>query len=414
MQTEPLGAVVVGAGQAGLATSYHLKRLGIDHVLLERGNPGETWRKQRWDSFVLTTPSRINSLPGPSFHSSSPDSFESATSVVNYFENYVKETALPLRTNSPVLAARRSSDSGLIEVETPDAKYTAHNLVVASGSQNVPSFPGPAGSCPSFITNVHTADYRNPSQLPDGNVLVVGSAKSGCQIAEELMQTDRKIYLSTSRVGRVRRRLRGRDVAEWMQRIGYWSETVADLEDPALLSEHQPLVTGVNGGHTISLQSLWRSGVQLLGRLESIQGNTAEFRYNLRENIEYADIFSRGMTRRINAAADQMEPDAPPLGDDPADEVDEEALVISPSTSLDLEEAGITTIIWATGFSGDYGWLNIENTLDDDGSPKQDCGVSPAQGVYFVGMPWLRTRSSAIIYGADADGAAIADHILWR
>ena len=411
MKAEPLGAVIVGAGQAGLATSYHLKRLGVDHVLLERGNPGDTWRAQRWDSFVLTTPSRINSLPGVPFNPSSPDSFESAAAVTKYFEDYASTTGLPIRTNTPVLAAHRSTDNGLIEVETPDCRFITRNLVVASGSQNIPRFPKIANSCPPSIKSVHTAEYRNPSQLPDGNVMVVGSAKSGCQIAEELLQTDRSVYLSTSRVGRVRRRLRGRDVAEWMQRIGYWSESAADLKDPALQLEHQPLVTGVGGGHTISLQSLWRAGVNLLGRLESIDGTAAEFRYNLRENIEYADVFSRGMTDRIESAIEQLDPDAPPLGTDLADEVDPDALGIPPTTKLDLGEAGITTIIWATGFSGNYGWLKIEDAIDGNGEPVHACGVSPAQGVYFVGMPWLRTRSSAIIYGADADGAAIAEHI---
>jgi putative flavoprotein involved in K+ transport len=206
-------------------------------------------------------------------------------------------------------------------------------------------------------------------------VLVVGSAKSGCQIVEDLLQTDRKGYLSTSRVGKVRRRQHGKDVAEWMQRIGNWSGTAADLEDPALQLEHYPLVTGVNGSHTISLQSLWRAGVNLLGRLE---------------------------------------PDAAPLGSDPADEVDTDALGIPPSGKLDLAEAGITTIIWATGFTGDYGWLKIPDAINGNGVPLQTCGVSLAQGVSFVGMPWLRTRSSTIIYGADADGTAIAQHIVRR
>ena len=208
--------------------------------------------------------------------------------------------------------------------------------------------------------------------------------------------------------------MRGVDVAEWMQRIGYWSETAEDLRDSGHRLESQPLVSGNNGGHTLSLQSLWRDGVTLLGRIESIQGSKAVFQHNLRDNISYADAFSQGMTRRIEAVVKQLEPDSPPLGPDPADDVDQEALGIPPVKELDLQECGITTIIWATGFSGDYGWLCVDGALNGNGGPSHESGVSSAKGVYFVGMPWLRTRSSAIIYGADSDGASIADHIAAR
>lgn len=414
MKANPLGAVVVGAGQAGLATSYHLKRHGIEHVLLERGSLGATWQTQRWDSFVLTTPSHLNCLPGVPFYPATPDSFESGANLVRYFEHYAQATELPLRTNAPVISARRLNDTDLIEVETSTEKFVTKNLVAASGSQNVPRYPGIASSCPPSINSIHTADYRNPSQLPSGNVLVVGSAKSGSQIVEELLESDRKTYLATSRVGRVRRRMRGLDVAEWMQRIGYWSETAEDLHDSGHHLESQPLVSGNNGGHTLSLQSLWRAGVTLLGRIESFQGSRAVFQRNLRDNISYADAFSQGMTRRIEAVAKRLEPDSPPLGPDPADDVDQEALGIPPVTEIDLQECGITTIIWATGFRGDYGWLCIDGALNDSGGPSHESGVSSANGVYFVGMPWLRTRSSAIIYGADSDGACIADHIAAR
>ena len=411
MSKDVLGAVVVGAGQAGLAASYHLKRLGVEHVRLERGWPGESWRTQRWDSFVLNTTNDMNALPGSAFDLDTPGAFEPTASLVDYFDEYVRSNNLPLRASTSAINASRMPGSDLIEVETSAGKLVSRNLVVASGAQNVPLFPAAAKSCPAGLTSMHAADYRNPGALPDGAVLVIGSGQSGCQIAEELLAAGRTVYMSTSKVGRVRRKIRGKDVLYWLRQIGFMSQTVANLPDPAMQFAKQPITTGVDGGHTVSLQSLWRAGTTLLGRLESFEGTRAVFRDNLQENIRFGDSFSQNILAQIGAAIDKMEPNAPPLELDPADDVDPGALELSAPTELDLREAGIGSIIWTTGFGANYDWLSVDGATDDNGRPIHTDGVSAASGVYFLGNPWLRARASALIYGADADGAAIAEHI---
>lgn len=292
MSSDVLGAIVVGAGQAGLAASYQLKRLGVEHVLLERGLPGESWRSQRWDSFVLNTPNAVNSLPDQPFNPGAPPGdFESCSVLVDYFDDYARSQNLPLRSNTPVSQASRLPGSDLIEVTVPGDTLLTRNLVVASGAQNAPKMPGVTGQCPDGVKSIHSADYRNPAALPSGAVLVFGSAQSGCQVVEELLAAGRTVYLSTSKVGRVRRRVRGKDVVHWMGQTGFMNQTVTDLPDPAMQFAAQPVTTGVAGGYTISLQSLWRKGARLLGRLESFDGTRAIFRDNLQENIRFGDGF---------------------------------------------------------------------------------------------------------------------------
>lgn len=245
-------------------------------------------------------------------------------------------------------------------------------------------------------------------------MLVVGSAQSGCQIVEELLATDRTVYLSTSKVGRVRRRIRGQDVLYWLRQIGFMSQAVADLPDPAMQFARQPVATGTDGGQTISLQSLWRDGAVLLGRFESFDGTRAKLRDNLQENIRFADGFSQNILTQIGAAIEKLSPNAPPLESDPADDVDPDVLAFSSPTELDMQEAGITSVIWTTGFGGNYDWLHVEGAIDSNGKPVHKDGISAASGVYFLGNPWLRVRASSLIYGADADGAAVAEHIAGR
>ncbi|MDA1280416.1 MAG: NAD(P)/FAD-dependent oxidoreductase, partial [Chloroflexi bacterium] len=225
-------AIVVGAGQAGLAASYHLKQRGVDHLLLDRGRAGEIWRTQRWDSFVLNTPALVNSLPGKPFCPANPGAFESPATLVRYFEDYIDEMELPFKGGVSVSSATRSSDGESIAVATKGGTYKTTNLVVATGGQNVPKFPVAAADVPPTITSIHASEYRNSRQLPAGAVLVVGSAQSGVQVAEDLLAAGRTVYLSTSKVGRFRRRFRGRDIVEWMLQTGMMGQTPADLENP--------------------------------------------------------------------------------------------------------------------------------------------------------------------------------------
>jgi len=407
--TESHDAIVVGAGQAGLAASYHLKQRGIEHIIIDRGQPGETWRTQRWDSFVLNTPSLANSLPGKPFYPDTPRSFESNANLIEYLEQYVTEMNLPLRTGIKVNSATRATDGTSIELTTSNGNFITKNLVAASGGQNVPIFPTGANQTPKSILSLHGGTYRNPDQLPDGAVLVVASAQTGIQLAEEIAESGRATYLSTSKVGRFRRMFRGSDVVQWMLKAGLMTHTPDSLENPEDQFTTQPIASGVDGGKTVSLQALWRSGVKLLGRFERFEGSTAVFRDDLRENIEFGDAFSTKFFGMINGLADKV--GAPPIEDDPANNVDPEALAINAPTRLDLEEAGIKTIIWTTGFNGDYSWIDLEGHAVERGRPVQTNGASPAKGLYFIGSPWVRTRASGILYGVGPDGEAIAGAI---
>jgi putative flavoprotein involved in K+ transport len=403
---ESHSAIVVGAGQAGLAASYHLKQLGIEHVLLDRGRPGETWRTQRWDSFVLNTPSLANSLPGKPFYPDTPRSFESNANLIAYFEQYATEMDLPLRTGVEVNSATRAADGESIKLKTSNGTYTTKNLIAASGGQNVPIYPRGAENTPSNILSLHGGSYRNPAQLPDGATLVVASAQTGIQLAEEIQEAGRKTYLSTSKVGRFRRQFRGSDVVQWMIKAGLMAHTPPSLENPEDMFNTQPIASGVDGGKTVSLQALWQSGVNLLGRFERFEGSTAVFRDDLRENIEFADTFSAKFFGNINNLAEKE--GAPPIENDPSNDVDPEALAINEPTHLDLVEAGITSIIWTTGFNGDYSWIDLEGHAVERNRPVQTDGASPAKGLYFIGSPWVRTRASGILYGVGDDAEAIA------
>jgi putative flavoprotein involved in K+ transport len=403
--------IIVGAGQAGLATSYHLKQRGIDHIILERGKPGDVWTNQRWDSFVLNTPSVTNSLPGEPFFAETPTSFETAATLVKYFKQYVEEMELPFKGGVTVTAASRNADGTSIDVETDQGSYQTNHLIVASGNQNVPTTPAAANDVPNHINSIKANEYRNPDQMPAGAILVVGSAQTGAQITEDLRLAGRTVYLSTSKVGRFRRRIRGKDIVEWLLKTGMMNQTPADLENPADQYGTQPIASGVDGGRTLSLQSIANNGANLIGRVEGFEGSTAIVRGDLRENIEFADAFSAKITGMVNGFVDKTDPTAPPLEDEPADAPAPASLGADSPTRLDLDEAGITSIIWATGYTGDYSWIDLDGHSIERGRPVQIEGASSAAGLYFIGQPWLRTRGSGIIYGVDKDAEAIVRQI---
>ncbi len=411
MQTT-YNTIIVGAGQTGLATSYHLKQRGVDHIVLNKGRIGESWLTQRWDSFVLNTPNVANSLPGKPFHLDNPRNFESTETLVNYLTDYAKEMELPIKNGVNVTSATRNADGSTFDITTDHGDYQSQNLIVASGIQNIPTTPAAADKVPASITSMTTADYKNPGQLRDGAVMVVGSAQSGAQITEELLAAGRSVYLSTSKVGRFRRHIRGKDVLEWVIAAGMMNHTPESLKNPLEQYATQPLASGVGGGRTISLQSIAAKGAILIGRVEDFENSTVIIKDDVRENIEFADAFSAQMIGMINPAIDKMAPGTPPLEDEPADDPAPASLGVDAPTRLDLNEAGITSIIWTTGFTGDYSWLDIEGHSMEHGRPVQQDGESPAHGLYFIGTPWLRTRASGIIYGADTDAQAIAEAII--
>lgn len=417
--TPPAPVVVVGAGQAGLATSYYLSRNGIRHVVLERGRAGESWRSQRWDSFVLNTPNAFNGLPGAPYAGPMPDGFCTGGELVESFERYAERFALPIRTGVRVVGVERAREGDGFIVRTRCADGTggvlpAQRVVVASGILNAPRIPGFASRLPTSVAQVHAGRYRNPSVLPPGAVVVAGSGQSGCQIAEELADSGRRVYLCTSRVARQPRRYRGRDILEWEWDAGILHVTRGDLDDPAIMASPQPQISGVGRyGHTISLQHLSRSGVTLLGRIADVRDGALILDDSLRENIRFGDHTSAQDKRVIDAFIARHRIDAPPPDDDPADAPWDNVDAVPMPAHLDLARAGVGSIIWCTGFASDFSWIALP-VLDQTGKPLDDRGITPVDGVYFVGFPWLHRRKSGIICGVEEDASHIVNHIATR
>ena len=408
-------AIVVGAGPAGLATSWHLGRNGVRHVVLERGRVGETWRTQRWDSFTLNTPTWMSRLPGRGGDPGPSDGFVPRDAWVAHLDDYARRSGLPVRTGVEVTSLEVRPD-GTFEVRVgvshPET-IVARCVVVASGAQLEPRIPALAAGLPAGVAQVHTAAYRNADRLPPGTVLIVGSAQSGGQVAEDLLDAGRTVYLSTSRVARVRRRTRGRDTLEWLVPAGFFDQPAAALPDPALRFAPQPITSGVGRfGHTLSLQWLQERGARLLGRLHDVDGDRLLFDDDLGANIRFADEQSAEANRQVAEAlaARGLDATLPALEDDPADRPHPSPELVHGPPTLDLERAGVGTVIWATGVTGRFDWLP-PSLLDERGTPRHDEGSTPIPGLYVLGLPWLRSRSSGIVYGMDRDAAAIVGRV---
>lgn len=414
-----LDAVVIGAGQAGLGASYYLTQRGLSHMVLERGRIGETWRRQRWDAFALNTPNWLNALPGAPYDGPAPDGFADAPSLADAFAAYAERFALPVGTGVEVTSVRADAGAEGFLVDTQSyagarATVAARNLVVAAGVQHRPRVPACASKLPTTVIRLHAASYRNAAALPPGAVVVVGSAQSGCQIAEDLSAAGRRVYLATGRSGRIPRRYRGRDIDEWLWDMGDFEVTPAELDDPSVLRVAQPQVSGLGRlGHTLSLQSLAADGVTLLGRLTDIDGHDLVFDDSLADNIRFADEKSAAVKRDVDAHIDFLGIDAPPAEVDAADRPWTDASETVSPARLDLRDARVSTLIWCTGFRPDFPWLHLP-VLDADGRPRHRDGVSPVPGLYFLGVPWLRKRKSGLVCGVAEDAAVIVDHVAAR
>jgi putative flavoprotein involved in K+ transport len=406
---ESTDVAVVGAGQAGLAVSYHLCRAGVPHVVLERGEAGETWRSQRWDSFHLNTPNWANGLPGMEFDEAAPDGFTHREDVVSYLQRYVEEFDLPVRPGTEVTSLDRLP-SGEYELRTATGAVRAPAVVLATGAMTRPRIPAMASGLPDDVVSLSAGTYRNAAELPPGGVLVVGSGQSGCQIAEDLLAAGRQVFVCASRVGRLPRVYRGRDTLAWLCDMGFFDVGLEELEDPAERFAAQPQVSGTNGGHTVSLQSLARDGATLLGRVEDVSGARLTLRRNLRESIAFADGKSRDTKAAIDEWIEREALDAEPAAPDPGEPPLPDLGGSDRLDALDLREAGIGTVIWCTGFDADWSWVNVD-VFDERGRPLHEAGVSDSPGLYFVGHPWLSKRSSGILLGVSDDAARIARHI---
>ena len=385
---------VVGAGPAGLAVSSRLASLGVRHVVLERDRIGWSWRTQRWESFRLNTPGWANLALGGCL-SGAPAGFATARAVVAALERLAQ--GLPVVEGVEVLRARATGRSW--RLETSDGLVAAGAVVVASGFQNVPRTPEYAAALPAEIDQIHVARYRRPADH-DGPVLVVGGGQSGLQVAEDLLAAGHTVYLSTSRVGRLPRRYRGRDAFEWMRDAGQL-ELPAEQADPVAMAATPPQISGAAGGRTVSYQQLARSGATLLGHATGFDGRLVHLAPDLGANVRFADEASAAVRSRWDKRAAATSRAIEPAGElDPADEPAEDLYESTGPTSLDLVATDIRTVIWATGFTASTRWLPA-GALAERGRPQ-------LRGLHAIGAPWLTHRSSANLFGMAADAQRIA------
>ncbi|WP_431323182.1 flavin-containing monooxygenase [Rhizobium sp. YTU87027] len=403
-----LDVVVIGAGSAGLGISYFLKQQGYDHQVLEKGRIGETWRTQRWDSFRLNSPHIRSLLPGDVRDVPDPWGVSTQHQFVAYLEGYVERHRLPVKTETPVEELTRGD--GLFLVTTPRGILRARNVVVASGSLNCPKRPPASAGLPTTFRQLDSSAYRNATELEQGAVLVVGSGQSGGQIAEDLILAGRSVFLATSRAGRLVRRYRGGDMFNWMTVSGFLDVPRRDIVLP---SGKLPTRALLGATHTMSLQSLSAQGVVLLGRFLGIENGNLMFGGNLDEHMRFADESSADVKRFIDEYIRRAGLNAPPAEDDPAEMI-AARLPSPPIRSIELATSGIRSVIWCTGFKGDFGWIKIPDTIDDDGQPIHEDGIGFLPGLYFSGLDFAATRKSGIIVGVAEEAARLVNHLARR
>ncbi|HKY51211.1 MAG TPA: NAD(P)/FAD-dependent oxidoreductase, partial [Candidatus Limnocylindria bacterium] len=392
-----------------LAMSKRLADRGLDHVVLERGEIGETWRRQRWDSFRLNTNNRMNVLPGDGVHAD-PDAFLHRDEWIAELERYASRHRLPVRTHARVVSVSASDGAGFVVATADGQTHRTRHVVVASGVANTTRTPRIAGSIDPRVRLFTTATYRRPSDLPPGAVLVVGSAQSGAQIAEDLVAAGRTVYLATGRVGRAPRRLRGADTLVWLCESGWMTQRPEDLADRSLIRAAQPLISGIGPrGKSLSLQDLARQGVTLLGHLDAADGTRLRFADDLDAHVRQGDALSQNIRTHIHEYLARAGIDAPASDPDPVDEPAASSRYESPR-ELDLADRGVTSIVFSIGFDTDRSWLRVP-ALGPDGEALHEGGRSPVPGLWWIGLLWMRHRRSGIIHGAAFDSEHIAERI---
>ena len=394
---------IIGAGQAGLATSWHLSHANVDHVVVDAGRVAETWRTRRWDSFRLITPNWAIELPGTAYAGDEPDGFMSRAELVAFFESWVASFKPPLMDKTHV--SRLEADPRAGFVLTVDGEtIRARTVVVASGGYQRAHRPAGAESLPPALHQVLAEDYRNPEALPPGNVLIVGSGQTGCQLAEELHEAGRKVYLACGRCPWVSRRVGGRDIVWWFRESGFFDRTPDKLPSPAARLVGNPQTTGHGGGHDLNFRTLHTTGVELLGRFLGADGSTLHFADDLAASVDFGDARwaeIRGYIDRYCAATGTPTPDydiPPPMR-------------TTTRTEIDPVREGIETIIWTSGYRPQYDWVKFP-VFDDMGFPVQVDGRATVPGLYFVGVHWMRKNKSAILYGVGEDAEIVARHIV--
>lgn len=418
MNSASTEVIVVGGGHAGLTISYLLNKYNLNHIVFEKSKIGNTWRNQRWDSFRLNTPNKVNILPGQEMNVDIDyDGFCSAPDLVTSLEVYAAKYQLPVIENSEVLSIEKEPESNDFSVCVLEGGfrryYRGKQIVIASGAQNLKQIPSFSDNVSKDVKQLHSSEYKNSASLPDGAVLVIGGAQSGVQVAEDLIDNGKKVFLSTSRVGRTPRRYRDKDIVDWLILTGFFDMQTNALSDPGISAMKFPQISGVGlRGHTVSLQYLAMKGVINLGKAFAADSSKIYLQPDVLDNIKFADESSKKIKVLIDDYIQKLNIAALSGEEDPADIPDDKLTCGTSVGSLNLKENGITTIIWATGFSSDFNYLRIPGLFSHNGTLLQSGGVSDIEGLYFLGLPWQRKRKSGIILGISEDAEFIMEKLL--
>ncbi|HEY1005312.1 MAG TPA: NAD(P)-binding domain-containing protein [Streptosporangiaceae bacterium] len=403
---EHVTAVVVGAGHAGLAASHFLSERSVDHVVLERGEVANSWRRERWDSLRLLTPNWQSRLPGLHYEGPDPDGYMTMGEVTQFIERFAAVSRAPVRTGTNVTSVRRTD--GGYHVTTTRGEIRCRTVVIASGACNQPTVPGFSEAVPLFVEQLTPFDYRDPAKLPDGRVLVVGASATGVQLAAELQRSGRPVTLSVGEHVRLPRIYRGRDVLWWMDTSGVWDQRYDEVEDLTRARRlPSPQLVGTPERTTLDLNALASMGVELVGRWVAVRDGRALFSGGLRNVFSLADLKMRRLLETFDEWARTHGRDTE-VG--PAERFAPTGVPQASRLQLDLGSGEIRAIVWATGFRPDYGWLDVP-VVDAKGQLRHDGGVAGSPGLYALALPVLRRRKSTFISGIEDDAREVIDHL---
>ena len=409
---ESIATTVIGGSQAGLSVSYWLKQAQHDHIVLEADRVGSSWLKKRWDSFCLVTPNWMVRLPSFPYQGDGPNGFLQREEIVDYLRDYAASFEPPLFEGVKVMRLTKTPEG--FELVTNAGRVLAQNVVICVGYFHEPKLPESAASIDGSIFQLHSRDYKAPNQLPDGGVLVVGSGQSGAQIAEELHDAGRPVWLSVSSAVREHRWYRGRDNNYWYDLMGGFDRTFADPRNPKERYTPNPHCSGKNGGHALNLEKFAEDGIRLVGRVKGAHGTLVEFNSDMIENVRRAERASQDYMRAIDRMIEERGIDAPEPG---PENTDDGTPVGKPelreTSALNLQTERISSIVWATGWRGNYDWIEFP-IIDALGYPKQVRGISDHPGLYFCGLHWMHTLKSGLLFGVGGDAEHITRHLLAR
>lgn len=401
---EQVETIVIGAGQAGLAMSWHLSQRGCEHLVLERARIAERWHTQRWDSLYFQFPNWGLELPGhPPYAGGPPDAFAHRSEVCGFLEEYATAIRAPLRCGVEVTALRGDENNGY-KLFTPHGTLRARSVVVATGPYQRARVPPLHQGLPPSVLQVHAGNYRNPTSLPEGAVVVVGSGASGCQIADELVEAGRRVSLCVGRHQRVPRRYRGRDAFWWRRELGMLDQTSAEVPPENRLPP--PLVTGVHGGYDVDLRQSAARGLSLLGHLHGIDDGRMYFADDLDAQLRAGDRSLDQFLAMVDRHIERTDLDAPLA----PERAEPSPSPISAPAQIDIRGERIGSVIWATGYHLDFAWVELP-AFDAAGVPMHTRGVTALAGLYFLGLPWLYKRKSTFLAGVGEDAAFIASAI---